>query len=64
MERAKYYPTGSVQVPMTRAQIEDKFTTCATTAITPDAAQKVFAMLSTLAEQSSFDDFWPLLSRG
>jgi hypothetical protein len=33
MERAKYYPTGSVQVPMMRARIEDKFTTCATTLV-------------------------------
>jgi 2-methylcitrate dehydratase PrpD len=64
MERAKYYPTGSVQVPMTRARIEDKFTTCATTAIKPDAAKKVLAMLSTLGEQPSFDDFWPLLAKG
>jgi len=64
MERAKYYPTGSVQAPMTKARIEDKFTTCATTAIKPDAAKKVLAMLSTLGEQASFDDFWPLLSKG
>ena len=64
MERAKYYPTGSVQAPMTKARIEDKFTTCATTAIQPDAAKKVLAMLSTLGEQPSFDDFWPLLSKG
>ncbi len=30
LERAKYYPTGSVQVPMSQARIEEKFTTCAT----------------------------------
>ncbi len=64
MGRAKYYPTGSIQVPMTRARIEDKFTTCATTAIKPDAAKRVLAMLSTLGEQPSFEEFWPLLSKG
>jgi hypothetical protein len=63
IERAKYYPTGSVQTPMTKERIEDKFTTCATTAIHPDAAKKVLAMLTRLGEQPSFDDFWPLLSK-
>jgi 2-methylcitrate dehydratase PrpD len=64
IERAKYYPTGSVQVPMTKGRIEEKFTTCATTAIEPDGAKKVLATLSTLGEQPSFDDFWRLLSKG
>jgi 2-methylcitrate dehydratase PrpD len=62
-ERAKYYPSGSVQVPMTRAQIEEKFNVCAATAIKPDAEKKIFAMLSTLGEQPSFDEFWPLLRK-
>ena len=61
IERSKYYPTGAVQVPMTTAQIEEKFTACATTAIKPDAAKKILAMLGTLGEQKSFDEFWPLL---
>jgi len=63
VERAKYYPTGSVQVPMSKAQIEEKFTVCATTAIKPDAARKILAMLGSLGEQKSFDDFWPLLRK-
>ena len=61
IERSKYYPTGAVQVPMTTAQIEEKFTACATTAIKPDAAKKIFTMLGALGEQKSFDEFWPLL---
>ena len=61
IERSKYYPTGAVQVPMTPAQIEEKFTACATTVIKPDAAKKIFAMLGALGEQKSFDEFWPLL---
>ena len=43
------------------AQIEEKFTSCATTAIKPDAAKKIFAMLGALGEQKSFDEFWLLL---
>jgi len=61
LERAKYYPSGSVQVPMTKAQIEEKFNVCAATAIKPEAAKKILAMLSALGEQQSFGDFWPLL---
>ena len=63
LENAKYYPTGSVQVPMTKAQLEAKFTTCATTAIKPAAARKLLAMLSTLGEQPSFKQAWPLLAK-
>jgi 2-methylcitrate dehydratase PrpD len=64
IERAKYYPSGSVQMPMTKAQIEEKFIACATTAVEPDAAKKILAMLSTLGEQQAFNDFWPLLRKG
>jgi len=48
---------------MTRAQIEEKFNVCAVTAIKPDAAKKILAMLSSLGEQKSFDEFWPLLKK-
>ena len=61
VERAKYYPSGSVQVPMTRAQIEEKFMVCATTAIKPEAAKRLLAELTVLGEQPSFKDVWPLL---
>jgi hypothetical protein len=48
---------------MTKAQIEEKFNICATTAIKPEAAKKILAMLSTLGEQKSLDEFWPLLKK-
>jgi hypothetical protein len=48
---------------MSKAQIEEKFMVCATTAIMPDAAKKILAMLGSLGEQKSFDDFWPLLRK-
>ncbi|MDO9435182.1 MmgE/PrpD family protein [Hydrogenophaga sp.] len=61
VERSKYYPSGSRQVPMTRAQIEEKFMVCATTALKPDAASKLLVILGQLGEQSSSDALWPLL---
>jgi hypothetical protein len=48
---------------MTKAQIEEKFNVCAATAIKPDAAKKILAVLSTMGEQQSFDEFWPLLRK-
>ena len=63
LEKAKYYPTGSVQVPMSRERIEAKFMTCATTAIRPAAAKQVLALLSTVATQKSFKPLWPLLTK-
>jgi 2-methylcitrate dehydratase PrpD len=63
VERAKYYPTGSVQVPMTAAQLKAKFDICAAQAIDKAAAEKIYAMLSTIGEQPSFAEFWPLLRR-
>lgn len=60
--RDKQYPTGSTQVPMTRTRIEDKFTTCATTVIKPDAAARLLALLGALGQKPSFDEFWPLVT--
>ena len=57
IERAKYYPSGSVQVPMSTAQIKAKFDVCAAQAIDKAAAEKIYATLSTLGEQPSLDEF-------
>jgi 2-methylcitrate dehydratase PrpD len=64
LERAKYYPSGSVQVPMSVAQIKAKFDVCAAQAVDKAAAEKIYATLSTLGDQPSLDDFWPLLRKG
>ena len=63
IERAKYYPSGSVKAPMTAAQIEAKFDVCAAQAIDKAAAEKLYAMLSTLGDRPSLDGLWPLLRR-
>ncbi len=63
LERAKYYPSGSVQVPMTEAQIRAKFDICAAQAVDKATADKMYAKLRTLGDQPSLDDFWPLLRK-
>jgi hypothetical protein len=53
-----------VQVPMTAAQIKAKFDICAAQAVDKATSEKIYATLSTLGEQPSLDDFWPLLRKG
>jgi hypothetical protein len=64
IERSKYYPSGTVQAPMSPAQIKAKFDVCAAQAINNSATEKIYAMLSTIGEQPSFAEFWPLLRKG
>ena len=63
IERAKYYPSGSVKAPMAAAQIKAKFDVCAAQAIDKAAAEKLYTMLSTLGDQPSLDGLWPLLRK-
>ena len=48
---------------MTRAQIKAKFDICATQAIDKPTSEKIYTMLSTLGEQPSLADFWPLVGK-
>ena len=64
LEQLFVYASGTRQYPMSQAQIEEKFFDCAKEAIGNDVAKKILAALSTLGEQNSFDDFWPLVRRG
>ena len=57
------YPIGSTQVPLTKAQVEEKFMDCATQTISADAARKLFAIVSTINERPSFGDFWSLVQK-
>jgi 2-methylcitrate dehydratase PrpD len=63
LDRSKYYPSGSVQVPMTEAQIRAKFDICAAQAVDKATADKIYAKLRTLGDQPSLADFWPLLRK-
>jgi 2-methylcitrate dehydratase PrpD len=55
------YQTGSIQNPMTQAQIESKFRDCAAQSVKTDVATKILAVLNGLPARPSFDDFWPLI---
>ena len=63
LERAKYYPRGSVRVPMTPEEIKAKFDVCAAQAVDKAIAEKIYATLSTLGNEPSLDAFWPLLRK-
>ncbi len=56
--------TGSVRNPMTKAQLEDKFTDCAAVVMDNDKAAKILAILNALPDRNSLDDFWPLFRKG
>ena len=62
-EQRRDYATGSKQVPMTQAQVEEKFTDAAAQAVSPDVARKILATLNALPERRSFDDFWSLIGK-
>jgi 2-methylcitrate dehydratase PrpD len=64
LEMRRDYATGSKQVPMTKAQLEDKFLDCAAQALRPEAARKILVTLNTLPTRPSFDDFWSLIRAG
>ena len=63
-EQRKDFGSGSNKNPMTQAQIEAKFFDCAAQAVDTDTGKKILAFLNALPEQTSFNDFWPLLRKG
>jgi hypothetical protein len=50
-------------VPLTKAQVEEKFMDCAMQTINEDAARKLFAIASTITDRPAFGDFWSLLRK-
>ena len=50
-------------MPMTQAQLEEKFMDCATQTVSADAAKKLFAFVNTIDKQPSFGDFYSLLRK-
>jgi 2-methylcitrate dehydratase PrpD len=61
VEKLRYYASGTRQFPLTREQIETKFTDCATHAVPKETATRIFATLQTLGQGPSFEAFWPLV---
>jgi 2-methylcitrate dehydratase PrpD len=63
VEERRNHATGSSQVPMPQAQLEEKFMDCAVQAISADNAKKILATLKALPAPASLDEFWPLLRK-
>jgi hypothetical protein len=61
-EQQRDYATGSPQVPMTQAQVEDKFLDCAAQAVSAEVGRKILGVLNRLPDGSS-GELWPLLRR-
>jgi 2-methylcitrate dehydratase PrpD len=61
VERMRYYASGTPQMPLTRAQVEEKFFACAERAVDRAAAAKILAFLDGFERQSSFAPLWGLV---
>jgi 2-methylcitrate dehydratase PrpD len=64
LEQRKDAAIGSMQNPMTQAQLEEKFTDCAAQAVSADTGKRILAILNALPGGPSLDDLWPLLRKG
>ena len=60
---ARISRTGSNKLPMSQAQLEEKFPDCAALVIDKGRAAKILAILNALPGRDSFDDFWPLFRK-
>ena len=63
VERLRFHASGSAKMPLTKAQVEDKFMSCASQAVEKGVAEKIFVALNALGERPTFNEFWPLVRR-
>ena len=54
---------GRRKIPLTPAQLEEKFMDCATQTVSADAAKKLFAFVNTIDKQPSFGEFFSLIRK-
>jgi hypothetical protein len=59
----KDFSTGSMKLPMSQAQLEDKFYDCAAIVMEKGRASQILAVLNALPARASLDDFWPLFRK-
>ncbi len=62
-EQRKDYGSGSNRLPMTTAQIEEKFFDCAAQVMSADVAKKILAILNRLPTGENLNELWPLLRK-
>jgi 2-methylcitrate dehydratase PrpD len=63
VERMRYYASGTPQMPLTPAQVEEKFFDCASHTIERPAATQIFAFMNRFEEEPSLAPLWPLVKR-
>jgi 2-methylcitrate dehydratase PrpD len=64
IERTRYYASGTPQMPLTPAQVEEKFFDCASHTVDKPAATQIFAFVNRFEQEPSFAPLWPLTKRG
>jgi 2-methylcitrate dehydratase PrpD len=62
-EQRKDYGSGAAKNPMSKAQIEAKYTDCVTQVLSAETAGQILAVLNSLPDRTSFDALWPLLRK-
>jgi hypothetical protein len=63
VQRMRYYASGTPQVPLTVAQVEEKFFDCAGHAVDRPAATRIFAFMNRFEQEPSFAELWTLAKR-
>ena len=62
-EQRKDFSTGSIKLPMSQAQLEEKFYDCAAVVMDKGRAAKILRSSTRCPAARSFDDFWPLFRK-
>ncbi len=62
-EVRKDFSTGSTKLPMSQAQLEEKYFDCAAVVMDEGRAKRILAILNELPNRASFADFWPLFRK-
>ena len=60
VQRMRYYASGTPQMPLTPAQVEEKFFDCAAHAVERPAATQIFAFMNRFEQEPSFAPLWAL----
>jgi 2-methylcitrate dehydratase PrpD len=63
VERMRYYASGTPQMPLTPAQVEEKFFDCASHTVERPAATQIFAFMNRFEQEPSLAALWSLVKR-
>jgi 2-methylcitrate dehydratase PrpD len=63
VQRMRYYASGTPQMPLTPAQVEEKFFDCAGHTVDRPAATQIFAFMNRFEQEPSFAPLWTLTKR-